>query len=45
MKELLIGDFRVDIKRSEVIYLKETFSLEPKFLQVLLLLAENRVKL
>jgi len=42
MKELLIGNFRVDIKRSEVIYLKETFSLEPKFLQVLLLLAEKQ---
>jgi len=42
MKELLIGNFRVDIKRSEVIYLKETFSLEPKFLQVLLLLANKQ---
>lgn len=42
MKELMIGNFRVDIQRSEVVYLNERVSLEPKFLQVLLLLVEKK---
>jgi len=41
MRALLIGEFRVDIKRSEVQHLDKTFSLEPKLLQVLLLLAKK----
>ena len=41
MNELLIGDFRVNIKRSEIIYQQNICTLEPKLLQVLLLLAEK----
>jgi DNA-binding winged helix-turn-helix (wHTH) protein/dipeptidyl aminopeptidase/acylaminoacyl peptidase len=41
MNELFVGDFRIDVKRSEVIYQKNISTLEPKVLKVLLLLAEN----
>jgi DNA-binding winged helix-turn-helix (wHTH) protein/dipeptidyl aminopeptidase/acylaminoacyl peptidase len=41
MSELLIGDFRVNLKRSEVIYQHHIITLEPKLLKVLLLLAET----
>jgi len=41
MAELFVGDFRIDINRSEVIYHKNTSTLEPKVLKVLLLLAEK----
>ncbi|SFC31570.1 winged helix-turn-helix domain-containing protein [Pseudoalteromonas denitrificans] len=41
MNELVVGDFRINIKRSEIIYQKNITSLEPKVLKVLLLLAEK----
>jgi len=41
MDEFFIGDFRIDIKRSEIIYQKNISTLEPKVLKVLLLLAEK----
>jgi len=41
MGELFVGDFRIDIKRGEVIYQKNISTLEPKVLKVLLLLAEK----
>jgi len=41
MPELFVGDFRIDINRSEVIYQENISTLEPKVLKVLLLLAEK----
>jgi len=41
MSELFVGDFRIDINRSEVIYQENISTLEPKVLKVLLLLAEK----
>ena len=41
MDDLYIGDFRVDIKRNEIIYQDNISTLEPKIFKVLLILAEK----
>lgn len=41
MKELFIGQFRVDLDRGEIVHLQDTVTLEPKVLKVFLLLIER----
>ena len=42
MIEFSVGNFRVDMARSQIIAQDNILSMEPKVLQVLLLLAENQ---